>query len=130
MFAFLFGTFYRLDLERDRRGRASLTRTWYVFFYETKPRDIDLGAYDALVSGRSTDSGFFEWWLFVTLFLYGVVPGVLWYIYVIRPVKFHLALARDHGYPELILYRGANQEYLEELAATLRDAARLPYERA
>jgi hypothetical protein len=130
MLAFLIGTFFRLDVERDRRGRARLWRTWYVFFVETRPQEIDLDSYNQFIRGRSTDSGFFEWWIFFQLLLYGLVPGLFWWYYIIRPIKCHLALARDHGYPEIILYRGGNQQYMEELAATLRDATRLPYERA
>ena len=130
MVAFLLGTFNRVDLARDRRGNARLTQTWRVFFIARPTQTIDLRDYDGVVTGRSLDAGFYEWVLFFILLAYLVVPGVLWWYHIIHKPKFHAALARSHGYPEITLYRGNSQEQAEEIAVALRDAAHLRYDRS
>lgn len=129
MLAFLLGTFNRVDLARDRRGNARLTQTWRVFFLARPTQTIDLREFDGVVTGRSLDAGFYEWVIMFLLLAYLVVPGLLWWHYIIRKPKFHAALARGHGYPEITLYRGSSQEQAEEIAEALRDAAHLHYDR-
>ena len=41
---------------------------------------------------------------------------------------FFIALCRDHGYPELTLYRGKDQYRAQDIAATLREVTGLPLE--
>jgi hypothetical protein len=127
--AFLLGTFNRVDLARDRRGNARLTQTWRVFFVLRPTQTIDLREYDGVVTGRSLDAGCYEWLIMFILLAYFVVPGLLWWHYIIRKSKYHVALARSHGYAEIMLYRGNSQETAEEIAEALRDAAHLRYDR-
>ena len=130
MLAFLLGTFNRVDLARDRRGNARLTQTWRVFFIRKPTQTLDLREYDSVVTGRSLDAGCYEWFIMFILLSYFIVPGVLWWYHVIHKSKFHAALARSHGYPEVTLYRGNSQERAEEIAEALRDAAHLGYDRS
>jgi predicted RNA-binding Zn-ribbon protein involved in translation (DUF1610 family) len=129
MMAFLLGTYDRIELVRDRRGLTRLTRTWYICFIQRPTTIIDLRHYESVVTGRSLDSGCLEWLIFFLLFPYFIVPGIIWWYHVIHKTKFHTALAHSHNYPEIILYRGNNPGQAEEIAATLRDAARLHYDR-
>src|SRR5262249_23670512 len=66
MTAFLLGTFPRFDLARDRRGNARLTRTWRVCFSVRPTETIDLRNYDGVVTGRSLDSGCYDWFIMAT----------------------------------------------------------------
>ena len=129
MMAFLLGTFDRTDLARDRRGNVRLTRTWRVVFVRRPTATIDLREYDGVVTGRSLDAGCYEWFIFFTLLPFFVLPGILWWYHIIHKLKYHAALTRSHGYPEITLYRGNSQERAEEVATTLRDAAHLQYDR-
>ena len=52
--------------------------------------------------------------------------AILWWRVAIRQDTVYVALTRDHGYADLILYRGWNQEQARSLAEKLADAARLP----
>jgi hypothetical protein len=127
--AFLLGTFNRVDLARDRRGNARLTQTWRVFFVTRPTQTIDLREYDGVVTGLSLDAGCYEWFILFTLLPWFILPGVLWWYHVIHKKKYHVALARSHGYAEITLYRGNSQEKAEEIAEVLRDAAHLRYDR-
>jgi hypothetical protein len=129
LMAFLLGTFDRIDLVRDKRGRTTLTRTWRVCFIPRPTIEIDLLQYDAVVTGISADAGCYEWFILWTLVPFGLVPAGIWWYQVIHKKKYHAALAHSHNYPEVTLYRGSNREQAEDIAETLRDAARLRYER-
>jgi len=129
LMAFLLGTFDRLDLVRDKRGHARLTRTWRVCFIRRPPIEMDLLQYDAVVTGISRDAGCYEWYIALTLWVFGIIPGIVWWYQVIYKVKYYVALAHSHNYPEVTLYRGNHSEQAEDIAVTLRDAARLRYER-
>ena len=130
LMTFLFGTFDRTDLVRDKRGHAKLTRTWRVCFVSRPPIEIDLLQYDAIVTGISADAGCYEWFILWTLIPFGLVPAFVWWYQVIHKQKHYVALAHSHNYPEVTLYRGNRHEQAEDIAETLRDAARLRYERA
>ncbi len=128
LMGFLLGTFDRIDLVRDKRGHAKLTRTWRVCFVRCPPTELDLLPYDAVVTGVSADAGCYEWFIAVTL-LPLIVPAIVWWYQIIHKKKFYAALAHSHNYPEVTLYRGNSHEQAEDIAETLRDAARLRYER-
>ena len=48
MLGFLFGTFDRIHLTRDSRGRVRLIKTWRICFFAQSPKSIDVSATRAL----------------------------------------------------------------------------------
>jgi hypothetical protein len=128
MLAFLLGTFDRIHLTRDARGRVQLTKTWRVAFFALSPQTIDVRNYEGIVTGQYRDVSAWEYWLFGLLLFCGLVPGILWWYLAIHKVTFQVALSRDHGYPAYILYSGWSETQMKEIAYTLRDAAGLPYD--
>lgn len=124
--AFLLGTYNRVHLARDRRGKVRLTRRWRIGFHALKPETIPLREYEGVVCGLTRDVDFWDWALCVFLLPWGLVPGVLWWYLVIHPDTYYVALSRHHGSPELSLYRGRSEALMHEIADTIRDAARLP----
>lgn len=128
MLAFLFGTFDRIHLTRNARGRVQLTKTWRVAFFPLAPRSIDVRSYEGIVSGQHREVSIWEYWIFFTLLFFAVVPGIIWWYLAIYKVTFHVSLSRDHGFPSLILYSGWSEMQMREIAYTLRDASGLPYD--
>lgn len=128
MLAFLFGTFDRIHLRRDSRGRVELTKTWRVAFFAQSPRTIDVRGYEGIVSGQHRDVSAWEYWIFFFLFFFAVVPGMIWWYLAIYKVTYHVSLSRDHGFPSQILYSGWSEAQMREIAYTLRDASGLPYD--
>lgn len=129
LLSFLLGTYFHAELTRDRRGRVVLTRAWRICFVRRPAREIDLRPFAGVRINLSREAGFLEWLIFFNLFLYGIIPGVLWWYHVIQTDRYHVALTRDQGYAEEILYRGNDAALAEEVAATLRDAGRLRLEK-
>jgi hypothetical protein len=128
MAAFVMGTFDRIHITRDERGRSNLIKTWRVCFFAREPQQVNLReGYEGIVSGRHRDLGMWDWLIFFFLFGAGIVPGIIWYYFAIHKVTFHVSLSRDHGYPAYVVYSGWNETHMREVAHTLRDATGLQY---
>ena len=128
MAAFLLGTYDRVDLARNKRGRITLTKTWRVCFVARPPDTIRVSDHEGVVTGRSRDVGFWDWFILFMLLPMGLIPAVVWYFYTINHDSFQVALCRDHGYPETVLYRGWSQEHMRDIARTLSEAAEMPWD--
>lgn len=128
MIAFLFGTFDRIHLIRDVRGRVQVTKTWRICFIPRPPQRVPVGSYESIASGQHRDVTTWEVWLFFVLFFSGIIPGIIWWYMAIYKITFHVSLCRDHGFPSYILYSGWSEAQMKEIAYTLRDASGLPYD--
>jgi hypothetical protein len=128
MLAFLFGTFDRIHLTRDARGRVQLTKTWRVAFFPLAPQSIDVRSYEGIVSGKYREVSVWEYWIFFLLLFCAVVPGIIWWYLAIYKETFHVSLSREHGFPAYILYSGWSEIQMKEIAYALRDASGLPYD--
>ena len=128
--AFLIGTFDRIDLVRNENGRVSLTRTWRVAFYPQQPSRIRWSEFESVGSRKIHEPHFEDWYVGLLLLMGGLIPGVLWYWFVIRPERLEVILYKDHGFPDTILYRGIDEDKVEEVAQTIMDVTSLPSESA
>ena len=127
MTAFLLGTFDHLDLARDRSGKITLTRTWHVCFVPQAALPIEVRGHGEIVTSRVSESGVYEWFIFLILLCYGVVPGIIWWYVAIYRDTFSVALTRDHGYPATNLYCGASEDQMHDIAQSIGNVTSLPY---
>lgn len=127
MTAFLLGTYDRIHLTRNKKGRVRLTKTWTLCFLPRPPHEVDVHEYGGVVYGPMHETSFMEWLILVMLVVAGIIPGILWFYFVFFRTTFQVALSKEHGYPELILYRGSNQEMVLDIAGTVRKVAHLPW---
>jgi energy-converting hydrogenase Eha subunit A len=128
MLAFLIGTFDRIHLTRDARGRVKLTKTWRVAFHPLKPRSIDVWSYEGIMSGRHRPVSPWDSWILYFLIVFGIIPGIIWWYLVFYKITYQVALSRDHGFPEYTVYSGGSEKQMKEIAYALRDASGLPYD--
>jgi hypothetical protein len=126
--AFLLGTFARIELTRDRRGRVRLTQTWRACFFARQPQTIEVRGFEGISSGAQHDVGYMHYLLGFLLLIPGVLPGVLWWYFTIYKVTFSVWLTRDHGSPAYLVYSGWEEAQMKEIAAVLRDATGLHYQ--
>jgi hypothetical protein len=49
----------------------------------------------------------------------------LWWLFVIKPDQFDVALNKDHGSTRLLLHRGPNETEAVEIAAAIRNVTGL-----
>jgi hypothetical protein len=126
--AFLLGTYDRIGLERTSKGQVRLTRTWRFCFIERPPRRIKWSACEAIRLGRSWRPTLIDWWMGLVLLFHFVVPGILWWLFVIRPDRTYVALLKDHGCTDELLYTGLNEAHARDMAETIQDVTGLRYE--
>jgi len=123
MLCFVLGTYSRIGLTRDERGRVVITKTWRAFFVPLAPEVIEVRGYEGVVSGPWLEVGFLEYIVLITLLPWGIVPGAVWYYYAIHQPHYMVALAQDHGQAGVYVYRGRSQEQTNEIANAVADAA-------
>jgi hypothetical protein len=126
MTAFLLGTYDRIHLARNRKGRVRLTKAWTICFLPRPPQEVDVHDYGGVVFGPMDETSFMEWFILIILVIAGIIPGILWFYFVFFRTTFQVALSKEHGYPELILYRGSNQDMVIDIAETVCEVAHLP----
>jgi hypothetical protein len=85
--------------------------------------------YQGISTGLSHDPDFMDWFLCAVWFLMGIIPAIIWWYYVIHSNNFYVALNREHGFPDVILYRGLNQALTVEIAEKLEEVTGLPFDR-
>jgi hypothetical protein len=117
-------------MTRNKKGRVQLSKTWRVCFLAQPTITIRLSQYEGIVSGRTRDVSFWDWLIFFVVLPAGVVPAILWWWYAIYHDSYQVALSQDHGYPEMILYRGWSEEHMRDIARTLQEATGMPWDGA
>ena len=57
------------------------------------------------------------------IFPIALIPGVLWWYFFIHRDTFFVALVKDHGHPDLYLYRGWDEERMHDLHKIVKGVA-------
>lgn len=123
--AFLLGTFQRVHLTRNNKGKVRLTTTWYVCFLPLGVTDIRWREYEGVVVSLAHETDVWDWILVLFLLPWGVIPAIVWWYFIIEPDQFDVALSQDKGRPTLLLYRGRSEAMAKEIATLLRSVTRL-----
>jgi hypothetical protein len=127
MTAFLLGTYDRIFLKRNKKGRVRLTKMWTCCFVPIPPHEVDVHEYGDVSYGPHEEQSFLEWLVLLVLFICGIIPGLIWLYFVFIRVTFQVALTKQHGHDELVLYRGSNQQMVVDIAETIREVAFRPW---
>jgi hypothetical protein len=122
---FVLGTYDRIELVRDSKGRVKVTKQWRFFFVPARPVTTEVRGFEGVTTGQWHDAGFLEYFVFLSLLTMALVPGFIWWYVAIYKVYFHVALAQDHGHSEVYVYRGRSQEQMNEIADALCNASGL-----
>jgi ribosomal protein L40E len=125
LLVFLLGTYDHILLKRDSRGRVKLVKTWRVCFIPLEPVVTNVRSYEGVVYGPWREPGFLEWGILLMLLFWGLLPGLIWYYNVFMTPQYMVALARNHGNPEVFVYRGRNVSQMNEMVDALVQMAGL-----
>jgi hypothetical protein len=155
MLAFLLGSYERIRITRDPKGKVELAKFWRFAFVPIPRRDVPVWQHEGIVTGKYLSAGYFEWIVFLgllisnelpvflevlstigfgemehpykiaALLLVGLIPPGLWWYFTIHKETFFVALCRDHGFPETYVYKGWHEDQMNDVAETLRDASGL-----
>ena len=158
MLIFLLGTYPRVNLSRNKKGRILLTKTWRACFRQRETEIIDLTKYVGVATGKQFDGGLTNWlffllfmttgvtpaftWffgsesgVFVWVFFFvslamGLLPCIIWAYLTLYKESHFVALTQDHGYKAYNLYHGLGGDQAEEIAEAVQEIAGMPYENA
>ena len=119
LLCFVLGTYDKIDLTRDTRGRVRITIRWRFCFFPLAPKETEVYGFEGITTGQWNDAGFWEWFVLFSLLPLAVFPSIIWWYIAIYTPYFHVALAQDHGHAALYVYRGRSQEQMNDIAATL-----------
>jgi hypothetical protein len=123
--AFVLGTYDRVQILRDERGRVSVIKRWRCFFIPLAPQRHEVRGYEGVLIGGWNDSGIMEWVICISLLCMGCLPALIWWYVAIYQNHYHVALAEDHGRKALTVYRGRSEEQMHDVAKVLCDASGL-----
>jgi hypothetical protein len=99
---------------------------WRACFVPLPPQALDWRVQEEIVTGQAREVQFWEWLVFFSLLVSGILPGILWWYFTIHKIRFHAALAQDHGYPSVYLFEGWSEAQMKDIAHTVADATHLP----
>jgi hypothetical protein len=126
--AFLLGTYPRVELSRNKRGKVTLKKIWRVCFVERPPISFDVLEFSAVRTGYASDVSAIDWMIAIMLLPAGIVPAIVWWYVFIQRDQHTVTLVREHGYGSDVLYRGVSEDMAKEMACALEDVGGLPYE--
>jgi hypothetical protein len=124
--AFLCGTFEKLSLSRTQKGKVTMKVTWRIAFVPRPATNTRWKEASGLIIIQSSSADFMDWANAAILTSYLILPGVLFWYYVIRPDKFTVTLCSEHAFPETPIFRTLDQTRAEEVARAVGDATGLP----
>jgi hypothetical protein len=124
MTAFLLGTFDRIELRRDEKGRVTLTKLRRYCFFLAPEKRIEVRGFEGVITGRSSEVSAVEWIVCIILLLM-IVPGIVYWYYVIHKISFRVSLAQDHGREVELVYHGWREEQMRDIQLTLCGASGL-----
>ena len=127
--AFLTGTFEKLILNRDSKGKIKITRIWHYGFFVRPPINVRWKEHETVSVVQSNEFSPVDWAFAIILLGYFIVPGVLFWWFVIRPDKFTVYLCKDHGYPETPIFRTTNESLAREIQSDVSDVTTLPIQK-
>ncbi len=125
MLCFVLGTFDRITLTRDRRGRTRLIKQWRCFFVPLQPVTTEVRGFEGVTTGRWHDAGLLEWLVVINLIPLGLIPAIIYWYNAIHCQHCHVALALNHGHAEVWVYRGRSEQQMNDIADTLGNASGL-----
>ncbi len=124
--AFLTGTYEKLSLSRTTKGKVTMKTQWRIAFVPRPAQIVKWKEYESVSIVQSNETSMMDWAMALILICYLIVPGVLYWYFVIRPDKFAVTMCRDHGFPEIAVFRTLSGERAKEVQQIVCDVTTLP----
>jgi hypothetical protein len=155
LLAFVLGTYERVDLYRNERGRITILKTWRICFLARPVEQIKPFRYTGIRTVGEYGIAFMDWMMvafiggcgllpsvllgvsvvygddvnlaiLIPLGVVGLIPGVIFWLYLVRRVTYHVHLTGEQGHSEVRLFTGQNEAKMQEITSTLHSLTGLP----
>jgi hypothetical protein len=125
LWVFVIGTYPRINLTRTTAGHVRLTKTWRCCLVPLSTAEVRWRGCSGISVAPSGPADLWDWVALVLLVLWGLIPGLIWWYCVMRSDQLDVALTKEHGATEVLLYRGRDDAMAREIADTLRSVTGL-----
>ena len=129
MQAFLIGSFSTVFIERGNAGRASIYKQSRIAFLPMGDAELDWGEATSAGVLATHNAGMLEYITCAYLLIFGCVPGIAFWYFVIRPQRHNVVLADVYGSTVHVIYHGLAHAPADECAQFVADATGLDYRR-
>ena len=127
MQAFILGSFESLRATRDPGGRCTLIKTRRYVFVPMAPFKIPWKRSAGVGIMATHNPGFISYVICFYLLTMGCLPGILFYIFVIRPERFNAAICNEYGGSDETILHCKNYEQAVDVTRTIAEASGLKW---
>jgi hypothetical protein len=125
--AFLCGTFDKLQIKRNAKGKTEITKHWRFLFVPTPPQKIDWKVSHGTAIVATHNPGPLEWGVMLYLLCAGCLPGLIFYWFVIKPERYDVVLCDLHGSTDQAIFRTTNRDMADTICTTINETTGLAY---
>lgn len=125
MQAFLIGSYDTLTLKRNLKGQSTLIRTRRIAFFTLTPVKLQWKESTGITLFGVHNPGVFSWMICAYLIVLGILPGLLFYWFVLRPEQFHVALCNVYGSTDEVIYHSKDRDHAIEVAKGVAETMNL-----
>ncbi len=125
MQAFVIGTYDTLRVQRNEKGKGTLSRVRRYLFFPLPPARIEWKHCHGVGRLAHAGGGIIDWIICCYLLTMGVLPGVLFWWFVLKPEKYHVAMCNEYRGIEETVFHGKDQAQAEAVLAVVADATGL-----
>lgn len=128
--AFLVGSYETFTVRRTAKGQATLTSTWRVAFIPLVPSKLRWQDSHAVGISGTSEAGLVAWGMFIYLCIFTcLLPGLVFWYFVIRPDRFDIVLADVYGSTNLVAFRAITWDEAAAVVEVIRQATGLADQR-
>ena len=127
--AFILGSFETLRATRDPGGRCTICKTRRYFFFKVPEFKVKWKLSSGVGILATHNPGFIAYVICFYLLAMGCLPGILFFIFVIRPERFSAALCNEFGGSDETILHCKNRDQAEDVTRTIAEASGLRWHR-
>ena len=125
--AFILGSFETLRVTRDPGGKCTIFKIQRYFFFPWPEFKIAWKKSSGVGIMATHNPGFIAYVLCFYLLTMGCLPGILFFIFVIRPERFNAAICNEYGGSDETILHCKNYEQAVDVTRTIAEASGLKW---
>ena len=125
--AFILGSFETLRVVRDPGGKCAIYKTRRYMFFKMPEFKIQWKLSSGIGILASHNPGLIAYIICFYLLATGCIPGILFFVFIIRPERFSAALCNEFGGTDETIFLCKSRLQAEEVARTIAEASGLRY---
>ncbi len=127
--AFILGSYETLRVIRDPGGKCTMIKTRRYVFFPWPEFKIQWKRSSGVGIMATHNPGFIAYVICFYLLTMGCLPGILFFIFVLRPERFNAAICNEYGGSDETILHCKNYEQAVDMTRTIAEASGLKWHR-